>query len=106
LTHHLDSSYSGLRCWWRQVPAPPRGHEAGVTRKDSLMPTPPPPGSGTSTPKPDDDCMELMAQAYSAGFDDGYEYMLRLCRRFHKTWFKKGSTPPISRKRRHTRKTK
>jgi len=50
--------------------------------------------------------MELMAQAYSAGFDDGYEYMLRLCRRFHKTWFKKGSTPPISRKRRHTRKTK
>lgn len=59
------------------------------------MPTPPPPGGSTPTPRPDDDCVELMGEAYKAGYRDGYNYGLALCRKHHREWFKKLSTPKL-----------
>ncbi|HVR76025.1 MAG TPA: hypothetical protein VMT52_16965, partial [Planctomycetota bacterium] len=48
------------------------------------------------TPRPDDDCVELMGEAYKAGYRDGYNYGIAMCRKHHREWFKKLATPKTS----------
>jgi hypothetical protein len=54
------------------------------------MPTQDPGEESTKTPKPDDDdCEDLIGEAYKAGFRDGYKRGLKLGERFCCIWWKK-----------------
>ena len=54
------------------------------------MPTDPPETEGTRTPKPDDDdCADLIGEAYKAGFANGQTYGLKLGEKYCCIWWKR-----------------